>query len=115
VNGQVIAKFSKTKKLNKGIDIAAPIGTAIKSSRSGSVVYAGSRLKGYGNLIIVKHDKGFLSAYAHNQSILVKEGDWVKQGQKIATLGSTASNRPKLHFEIRQSGKPVNPLKYLAR
>ncbi|MCK5881261.1 MAG: peptidoglycan DD-metalloendopeptidase family protein [Sinobacterium sp.] len=115
VNGQVIAKFSTTKKLNKGIDISAPTGTAVKSSRSGSIVYAGSRLKGYGRLIIVKHNNGYLSAYAHNQSILVKEGDWVKQGQKIATLGSSASNRPKLHFEIRKSGKPVNPLKYLAR
>lgn len=117
VKGQVIAKFStsKTKKLNKGIDISAPVGTAVRSSRSGSVVYAGSRLKGYGKLIIVKHNNSYLSAYAHNQSILVKEGDRVKQGQKIATLGSSASNKPKLHFEIRKSGKPVDPLKYLAR
>ncbi len=117
VQGTLIAKFStsKTKKLNKGIDISAPIGTAVKSSRSGAIVYAGSRLKGYGKLIIVKHNDGYLSAYAHNQSILVNEGDWVKQGQKIATLGSSASSQPKLHFEIRKSGKPVDPLKYLAR
>ena len=116
VKGKIIAKFStNSAKLNKGLDISAPLGTAVKSSRSGSVVYSGSRLKGYGNLIIVKHNNGYLSAYAHNQSILVKEGDWVKQGQKIATLGSSASIQPKLHFEIRKSGKPVDPLKYLAR
>jgi len=113
--GKIIQKFAAAKKLNKGIDIAAPLGSPIVSSRSGTVVYAGSRLKGYGKLIIVKHDESFLSAYAHNQSILVKEGDWVKQGQKIATLGQTAAARPKLHFEIRKQGKPVDPLHYLAR
>ena len=115
VKGKVIEKFSATKKLNKGIDIAAPLGTPVVSSRSGSVVYAGNRLKGYGNLIIVKHNNDYLSAYAHNKSLLVKEGDWVKQGQKIATLGDSSANQPKLHFEIRKRGKPLNPLSYLGK
>ncbi len=87
----------------------------IKSSRSGKVVYAGDGLKGYGNLIIVRHSDIYLSAYAHNQSILVKEGAFVKQGQKIALLGDTGTQSPKLHFEIRKRGKPVNPLKLLPK
>ncbi len=115
VKGKIIGQFSTGKKLNKGIDISVPVGTSVVSSRSGSVVYAGSKLKGYGNLIIIKHDKNYLSAYAHNRKLLVKEGDWVKQGQRIARSGDSASTKPKLHFEIRKAGKPVNPLNYLAR
>jgi lipoprotein NlpD len=76
-------------------------------------VYSGSGLRGYGKLVIIKHDADYLSAYAHNQQLLVKEGESVNQGQKIAELGSTDSDRPKLHFEIRKQGRPVDPLKYL--
>lgn len=113
VNGKIIAKFSSKSPVNKGIDIAAPLGTDVRSTRSGVVVYAGSKLKGYGKLIIVKHNPTYLSAYAHNQNILVKEGEQVNQGQKIATLGMTGTQSPKLHFEIRKNGKPVNPEGYL--
>lgn len=77
------------------------------------MVYAGTGLRGYGKLVIVKHDNSFLSAYAHNQNLLVKEGQAVSKGQKIAELGDTDSDRPKLHFEIRRQGKPVDPSKYL--
>ena len=113
VRGKVIEGFSTSRTINKGIDISAAIGSPIVSSRSGVVVYAGSRLKGYGNLIIVKHSDDYLTAYAHNKSLLVKEGDSVKQGQKIATLGKSSASEPKLHFEVRKQGKPVNPLRYL--
>lgn len=113
VNGKIVAKFSSKSPVNKGIDISAPIGSAVVSTQSGVVVYAGSKLKGYGKLIIVKHNPTYLSAYAHNQTILVKEGEQVKQGQKIATLGMTGTQSPKLHFEIRKNGKPVNPEGYL--
>ena len=113
VNGTVVKQFSMSKKkTNKGIDIKSAKAKVI-SSRSGKVVYAGNRLKGYGNLIIVKHSEQFLSAYAHNKSLLVKEGDWVKQGQAIASLGRLNSKFDTLHFEVRKQGKPVNPLKYL--
>lgn len=83
------------------------------AAAGGRVVYAGTGLRGYGKLVIVKHDNSFLSAYAHNQSLLVKEGQAVSKGQKIAELGDTDSDRPKLHFEIRRQGKPVDPGKYL--
>ena len=83
------------------------------AAAGGRVVYAGTGLRGYGKLVIVKHDNSFLSAYAHNQSLLVKEGQAVSKGQKIAELGDTDSDRPKLHFEIRRQGKPVDPSKYL--
>jgi lipoprotein NlpD len=115
VVGKVIANFSERAPTNKGLDISAVAGSPIISSRSGKVVYAGSRLKGYGNLLIVKHSEDYLSAYAHNKVLLVKEGDWVKQGQKIAELGSTGAREAKLHFEIRKQGKPVDPLKYLMK
>lgn len=113
VKGKVTGKFSTQGVVNKGIDISAPLGSPILSTQSGVVVYAGSKLKGYGKLIIVKHNPTYLSAYAHNQTILVKEGEQVKQGQKIATLGMTGTQSPKLHFEIRKNGKPVNPEGYL--
>lgn len=112
VQGKVIKTFS-TAGNSKGIDIAAVAGTPVLSSRAGKVVYAGSRLKGYGNLIIIKHDEVWLSAYAHNRSIYVKEGDTIKQGQRIAEVGSTGTYEAKLHFEIRRYGKPVDPLKLL--
>lgn len=113
VSGKVVKAFSLRNDVNKGIDIAAAIGTPVVSSRSGHVVYAGSQLKGYGNLVIVRHDDTYLSAYAHNSRILVKEGQVVEQGQKIAEVGNTAAQRAKLHFEIRKQGKPINPLPLL--
>lgn len=115
VTGKITRYFSSTDNLNKGLDISAQIGTPIYSSRSGEVVYAGSKLKGYGNLIIIKHDANYLSAYAHNRKILVKEGQQVKQGDQIAELGQTGTQSPKLHFEIRRQGKPVNPLTLLEK
>lgn len=112
VRGTVERGFS-TGGLSKGIDIAGKPGTPVKAVRSGQVVYAGSRLKGYGQLIIVRHSSEYLSAYAHNRKMLVEEGQKVKQGDVIAELGSTGTQSPKLHFEIRRNGKPVNPLSLL--
>jgi len=100
--------------LNKGINIAGHLGDPVYATAAGQIVYSGSRLRGYGNLIIIKHNNTYLSAYAHNKAILVKEGDWVNAGQKIAEMGSTGSQNVMLHFEIRRSGQPTNPLKYLA-
>ncbi|WP_443083660.1 peptidoglycan DD-metalloendopeptidase family protein [Vibrio sp. HA2012] len=111
--GRVIRKFSSGDQGNKGIDIAGRRGQSVVSTAGGTVVYSGSALRGYGNLIIVKHNDNYLSAYAHNDSLLVKEGQSVKAGQKIATMGSSGANRVKLHFEIRYQGKSVNPQRYL--
>lgn len=113
VKGKVVKSFDNS--LNKGIDIVAAIGSPIRSSKAGTVIYAGSRLKGYGNLIIVRHDSRYLSAYAHNRSILVKEGQSVKQGDVIAELGMSGTESPKLHFEIRLDGKPINPANLLPK
>jgi lipoprotein NlpD len=90
-------------------------GDPVLAAGDGRVVYSGSGLRGYGNLVIVKHEGDFLTAYAHNRSILVSEGQTVKRGQKIAELGKTDSEIPKLHFEVRRAGKPVDPMKYLAQ
>ncbi len=109
--GKIIAGFSEAS--NKGLDIAGKPGDPVIASAPGRVVYSGSGLRGYGKLVIVKHNKTYLSAYAHNSVILVKEGQSVVKGQKIAEVGSTDSDRPKLHFEIRKLGKPVDPAKYL--
>ncbi len=111
--GRVIKKFSAGEQGNKGIDIAGQRGQSIVSTANGTVVYSGNALRGYGNLIIVKHNDNYLSAYAHNDSLLVNEGQHVKAGQKIATMGSSGSNKVKLHFEIRYQGKSVNPQRYL--
>jgi lipoprotein NlpD len=111
-NGKIVAGFSETANL-KGIDIGGVAGTPVVASAAGKVVYAGSGLRGYGKLIIVKHNATYLSAYAHNREILVKEGQQVTRGQKIAEMGNTDTNDVKLHFEIRKLGKPVDPLKYL--
>lgn len=111
--GTVIAKFSVSGKVNKGIDIAGNPGDAVRAAAAGNVVYAGNGLLGYGNLIIVNHNEHYLSAYAHNRKILVQEGEDVKAGQVIAELGSTGAERPMLHFEIRKNGNPVDPLRYL--
>jgi murein DD-endopeptidase MepM/ murein hydrolase activator NlpD len=110
--GAVVGGFSRTG-VNKGIDIAGRRGSNILAASGGSVVYQGSGLRGYGKLIIIKHNADFLSAYAHCARILVRDGESVKRGQRIATMGSSGTNRVKLHFEIRLRGKPVNPLRYL--
>jgi len=110
--GKVVAGFSETANL-KGIDISGSAGQAVVASAPGKVVYAGAGLRGYGKLIIVKHNATFLSAYAHNREILVKEGQAVARGQKIAEMGDTDANAVKLHFEIRRLGKPMDPLRYL--
>jgi len=108
--GKVTGEFSET---NKGIDIAGKVGEPILAASDGKVVYAGNSLRGYGNLVIVKHDNTYLTAYAHNSKLLVKEGDAVRKGQKIAEMGDTDATSAKLHFELRVNGKPVNPTPYL--
>ena len=113
IRGSIIKRFSLGALSNKGIDIAAKLGQPVVASRAGEVVYSGNGLAGYGNLIIIKHDDEFLSAYAHNRKIDVKEGTMVAKGQKIAEAGNTAAKRVMLHFEIRYKGKPVNPENYL--
>lgn len=113
--GTVIAGFSTSGKVNKGVDIAGKSGDDVKAAANGSVVYAGSGLLGYGNLIIVNHSEHYLSAYAHNRKILVQEGEDVEAGQVIAELGSTGTEKPMLHFEIRRNGNPVDPTRYLPR
>jgi lipoprotein NlpD len=110
-NGSVIGSFDEVK--NKGVDIAGQAGDPILAAADGQVVYAGAGLRGYGNLIILKHNNTFLTAYAHNQTLLVKEDQRVRKGQKIAEMGKTDADRVKLHFEIRRQGKPVDPTKYL--
>lgn len=109
--GKVVEEFSEGK--NKGIDIAGKLGEPVQASADGKVVYAGNSLRGYGNLVIVKHDNTYLTAYAYNKSLLVKEGDSVRKGQKIAEMGDTDTNAVKLHFEVRVNGKPVNPMQFL--
>jgi lipoprotein NlpD len=110
--GKLIAGYSDTASL-KGIDIAGKAGQPVVASAAGKVVYSGSGLRGYGKLIIVKHNTTYLSAYAHNREILVKEGQQVAKGQKISEMGDTDADQVKLHFEIRRLGKPVDPVKYL--
>jgi lipoprotein NlpD len=110
--GKIVNGFSEATSL-KGIDIAGSAGQPITASAAGKVVYAGSGLRGYGKLIIIKHNETYLSAYAHNRDILVKEGQQVGKGQKIAEMGNTDADQVKLHFEIRRQGKPVDPLRYL--
>lgn len=115
VKGEVISPFNVTGKLNKGIDIAAKLGESVRAAADGEVVYAGSGLRGYGNLIIIKHRNSYLSAYAHNSKLIAKEGDVVKKREKIAEVGGSGTNAVKLHFEIRRDGVPVDPLRYLPR
>lgn len=110
--GKVIAQFSESDN-RKGIDIAGKLGQPVMASANGKVVYSGSGLRGYGKLIIIKHNNTFLSAYAHNNKILVKEGQSVSRGQKIAEMGKTDAKQVELHFEVRRYGKPVDPAKYL--
>jgi lipoprotein NlpD len=110
-NGKIIATFDEGK--SKGIDIAGRLGQQVMAAGSGRVMYAGSGIRGYGNLVIVKHSNSLLSAYAHNRTILVKEGQSVTKGETIAEMGDSDADMVKLHFEIRQQGKPVDPSKFL--
>jgi lipoprotein NlpD len=111
--GTVVTSFRKSGR--KGIDISGERGGAVVAAAPGRVVYSGSGLRGYGKLIIVKHNKRYLSAYAHNDHLHVKEGDTVASGQRIADMGSTDAKTVKLHFEIRRDGKPVDPIRFLPR
>jgi lipoprotein NlpD len=108
--GKVTDDFSEK---TKGIDIAGKLGDPVTAASEGKVVYAGNSLRGYGNLVIIKHDNTYLTAYAHNRTLLVKEGDAVKKGQRIAEMGDTDATSVKLHFELRVNGKPVNPTPYI--
>jgi lipoprotein NlpD len=109
--GTLVGGFDEAK--NKGLDISGKSGDPVVASADGRVVYSGSGLRGYGNLIILKHNNTFLTAYAHNKLLLVKEDQTVKRGQKIAEMGNSDADKVKLHFEIRRQGKPVDPAKYL--
>ena len=109
--GPVLATFEEGR--NKGLTIGGKAGDPVVAAADGKVVYAGSGLRGYGNLVIVKHSADFLTAYAHNQTLLVKEDQVVKRGQKIAEMGSTDAERVQLHFEIRKKGKPLDPSRQL--
>lgn len=110
-SGQVVGTFDEAR--NKGLDIGGKAGDPVVAAADGRVVYAGAGLRGYGNLIILKHNNTYLTAYAHNQTLLVKEEQNVQKGQKIAEMGSSDADRVKLHFEIRRQGKPVDPARYL--
>ncbi len=112
-SGAVLTGFDDSK--NKGLDIGGKLGDSVLAAADGRVVYAGAGLRGYGNLVILKHNDAFLSAYAHSQTILVKEDQTVTKGQKIAEMGQSDSDRVKLHFEIRRQGKPVDPALYLPK
>lgn len=113
--GPIINAFGAGTGLNQGIDIAGELGEPVIAAASGQVVYAGSGLRGYGNLLIIKHNDTYLSAYAHNQRLLKSEGDMVKAGERVAEMGSSGANKVKLHFEIRREGRPVDPIRYLPR
>lgn len=110
--GTIIQGFAP-KKGAKGIDIRGQVGQTVRASAAGRVAYSGSGIRGYGNLLIIKHNDDYLSAYAHNKRLLVKEGQWVKAGQEVALMGQSRKGVAALHFEIRRAGKPVNPLRYL--
>jgi len=111
----VVEQFSASSSGRKGIAISGRLKSPVIAAAEGRVVYRGSGLTGYGNLLILKHNDRWLSAYAHNDAMLVKEGDVVKAGQKIATMGATGTFRTQLHFEIRRDGKPVDPMQYLPK
>ena len=114
-DGRMIGRFSANDAASKGIDLAGELGESVMAAATGTVVYAGKGLRGYGNLVIIKHNTNFLSAYAHASKILVREKEKIKAGQKIAEIGSTGTDKTKLHFEIRRNGRPVDPIKYLPR
>jgi lipoprotein NlpD len=110
-NGMVVDPYDETR--NKGVGIGGKVGDPVLAAADGKVVYAGAGLRGYGNLIVLKHNNTYLTAYAHNQSLLVREDQTVRQGQKIAEMGSSDTDKVKLHFEVRRQGKPVDPLTFL--
>lgn len=113
-SGRLVTLHQEQKdNYHKGIDFTGDFGDAVSAAADGRVVYRGNALRGYGNLLIIKHNQNFLSAYAHNEKILVKENDWVKRGDVIATKGLANDNEVRLHFEIRYQGKPVDPIPYL--
>ena len=111
-NGKLVSGFNEASN-SKGIDITGTPGQAINAAAAGKVIYSGADLRGYGKMVIIKHNKTYLSVYAHNSQIVVKEGQSVSKGQKIAEMGNTDAERYQLHFEIRQQGKSVDPSKYL--
>ncbi|MCY7294286.1 peptidoglycan DD-metalloendopeptidase family protein [Alteromonas sp. a30] len=113
--GKIINKFSLAAEGNKGLDIAGSKGDPVKAAADGKVVYTGNALRGYGNLVIIKHSESYLSAYAHNDTIIVKEQQWVKAGQRVAHMGNSGTDQTMLHFEIRYKGKSVDPLRYLPK
>lgn len=113
VEGRVLSAFGASTGLNRGIDIAGELGDSVVAAAKGRVVYAGSGLRGYGNLVIIKHNETYLSAYAHNRQLRVAEGDSVDAGEVIAEMGSSGTDSVRLHFEIRRDGKPVDPIGYL--
>lgn len=115
VNGRVISRFSLSGSVNKGIDIEAKAGVQVKAAEAGSVVYAGGNLRGYGKLVIIKHDDAFLSAYGNNELLLVKEGETVTKGQAIAKVGANDAKVEMLHFEIRRQGRPEDPVRHLPK
>ena len=115
VSGKIIQGYSSRGKVNKGINFSGNKGDPVRAAEAGKIVYAGSGLLGYGNLVIINHNQKYLSAYAHNSRIHVKENDMVKVGDKIAEVGSSGATRTMLHFEIRKDGRPVDPMKYLPR
>lgn len=115
VTGRVVTAFGASTGLNQGIDISGKLGDSVQAAAAGQVVYAGSGLRGYGNLVIIKHNDTYLSAYAHNRSLKVSEGDAVKAGEVIAEMGSSGTDSVRLHFEIRRDGQPVDPIRYLPK
>jgi murein DD-endopeptidase MepM/ murein hydrolase activator NlpD len=117
VRGRIISGFGTKPngERNDGINLAVPAGTSVKAAEAGTVIYAGNELQGYGDLILIRHAGGWVSAYAHNSKMLVKRGDTVRRGENIATAGMTGSvSSPQVHFELRKGSKPVNPLDYLS-
>ncbi len=113
VKGKILSRFVRGRHNAKGIDIGGNMGSRVNAAADGKVVYSGNGLISYGNLVIIKHNNHYLSAYAYNHKLLVHEGQWVKSGQQIAEMGRSGKRSPRLHFEIRRDGKPVNPLRYL--
>ena len=114
-NETVSRGFSVKEQGNKGLDFSGTVGLPILAAADGKVVYTGDALRGFGRLVIIKHSEAYLTAYAHNDKMLVKEQQWVKAGQKIATMGRSGTDKVKLHFEVRYKGKSIDPLRYLPR
>ena len=114
-SGKIVKGFRKGDDTRKGIVLSGKVGQSIIAAEEGKVVYSGSGLIGYGQLIIIKHNNYYLSAYGHNRKILVKEGDWVTRGKKIAEMGTNDTGVPALHFEIRKNGNPLNPVAVLPK